>query len=85
MAWVPFRMKGVRPTMSNSRPTFEKKEKALSATPYVYFPADVKFLTYAVEITHEDEVDADLLQKALDRHPWNFSWKNSPGEPKDPC
>ncbi|MBR3225340.1 MAG: hypothetical protein IKF78_08460 [Atopobiaceae bacterium] len=53
--------------MSNSRPTFEKKEMAISATPYVYFPADVKFLTYAVEITHEDEVDADLLQKALDR------------------
>lgn len=51
--------------MSNSRPVFEKKEMALSSSPYVYLPADIPI--YAVEITHKDEVDADLLQKALDR------------------
>ena len=51
--------------MSNSRPTFEKKEMALSASPYVYLPAEIPL--YVVEVTHADEVDADLLQKALDR------------------
>ena len=51
--------------MSTSRPTFEKKELAISATPYVYIPIDIPL--YVVEITHKDEVDADLLQRALDR------------------
>lgn len=51
--------------MSDSRPTFEKKEMALSASPYVYLPAEIPL--YVVEVTHADEVDADLLQKALDR------------------
>ncbi|MBQ9043714.1 MAG: hypothetical protein IJ111_12980 [Eggerthellaceae bacterium] len=51
--------------MSNSRPVFEKKELALSASPYVYLPVDIP--VYVVEITHVDEVDPDLLQKALDR------------------
>ncbi|HAM16295.1 MAG TPA: hypothetical protein DCP91_10680 [Eggerthellaceae bacterium] len=51
--------------MTNSRPIFEKKEMAISASPYVYLPMDIPL--YVVEYTHEDEVDADLLQKALDR------------------
>lgn len=51
--------------MTNCRPTFEKKEMAISATPYVYLPVEIP--VYAVEVTHKDEVDADLLQKALDR------------------
>ena len=51
--------------MSDIRPTFEKKELALSASPYVYLPVDIPI--YVVEYTHEDEVDPDLLQKALDR------------------
>ena len=51
--------------MSDSRPIFEKKEMALSASPYVYLPAEIPL--YVVEVVHEDEVDADLLQKALDR------------------
>lgn len=51
--------------MSTNRPKFEKKELAISSSPYVYLPVDIT--TYAVEVTHEDEVDADILQKALDR------------------
>ena len=51
--------------MSNDRPVFEKKELAFSSTPYVYLPVDIP--VYVVEFTHKDEVDADLLQKALDR------------------
>lgn len=51
--------------MCESRPMFEKKEMAISASPYVYLPMDIP--VYAVEITHEDEVDADILQRALDR------------------
>ena len=49
----------------SSRPVFEKKELALSASPYMYLPVDIP--VYVVEITHVDEVDPDLLQKALDR------------------
>ena len=49
----------------SSRPVFEKKELALSASPYVYLPVDIPL--YVVEVTHVDEVDPDLLQKALDR------------------
>ncbi|MBQ9001489.1 MAG: hypothetical protein IJ087_06515, partial [Eggerthellaceae bacterium] len=51
--------------MTNSRPVFEKKELAISSSPYVYLPMDIPL--YVVEVTHKDEVDADLLQKALDR------------------
>ncbi len=51
--------------MSNGRPTFEKKEMAISSLNYVYLPVEIP--VYAVEVTHKDEVDADLLQKALDR------------------
>lgn len=51
--------------MSESRPMFEKKALAISASPYVYLPTEIP--VYAVEITHEDEVDADILQRALDR------------------
>lgn len=51
--------------MSQIRPTFEKKELALSSSPYVYLPVDIP--VYVVEVTHVDEIDADLLQKALDR------------------
>ena len=51
--------------MNDSRPVFEKKEMAISSIYYAYLPADIP--VYAVEITHKDEVDADLLQKALDR------------------
>ena len=51
--------------MSDARPVFEKKELALSSSPYVYLPVDIP--VYVVEFTHKDEVDADLLQKALDR------------------
>ena len=51
--------------MSDTRPIFEKKELALSASPYVYLPSEITL--YVVEVTHKDEVDADLLQKALDR------------------
>ncbi len=51
--------------MTDKRPVFEKKELAISSTVYVYIAADM--LAYVVEVAHEDEVDADLLQKALDR------------------
>lgn len=51
--------------MSDSRPTFEKKEMSLSASPYVYLPREIPL--YVVEVTHADEVDPDLLQRALDR------------------
>ena len=51
--------------MNSSRPVFENKEMALSASPYVYLPVDIP--VYVVEVAHEDEVDPDLLQKALDR------------------
>lgn len=47
------------------RPRFEKKELALSASPYVFLPMDIP--VYAVEVTHKDPVDGELLQKALDR------------------
>ena len=51
--------------MSDARPKFEKKEMAISSSPYVYLPNEIPL--YVVEVTHEDEVDADLLQKALDQ------------------
>ena len=51
--------------MRNQRPVFEKKELALSASPYVYLPVDIP--VYTVEVNHRDEIDGDLLQLALDR------------------
>lgn len=51
--------------MSNQRPHFEKKELALSCSPYVYIPVDIP--VYTVEVSHREEIDGDLLQRALDR------------------
>ena len=51
--------------MSTIRPTFEKKELAISSSPYVYLPVDIP--VYAVEVAHREEIDGGLLQKALDR------------------
>ncbi|MBR5108845.1 MAG: hypothetical protein IK099_01520 [Clostridia bacterium] len=51
--------------MSNQRPHFEKKELALSSSPYVYLPVDIP--VYTVEVSHRDEIDGDLLQRALDQ------------------
>ena len=51
--------------MSNQRPNFEKKELALSSTPYVYLPVDIP--VYTVEVTHRDEINGDMLQHALDQ------------------
>lgn len=50
--------------MSNQRPHFEKKELALSGSPYVYLPIDIP--VYTVEVSHREEIDGDLLQQALD-------------------
>lgn len=51
--------------MMNARPDFEKKELALSASPYVYLPVDIP--VYTVEVSHREEIDGELLQKAIDR------------------
>ena len=51
--------------MSNTRPSFEKKEVAISSSPYIYLPIDIP--VYTVEITHRNPVDGTLLQRALDR------------------
>ena len=51
--------------MSTTRPNFEKKELALSGSPYVYLPVDIP--AYTVEVTHRDPIDGELIQKALDR------------------
>ena len=51
--------------MSTNRPTFQKKELALSSSPYLYVSKQLK--AYTVEINHRDPVNGDLLQKALDR------------------
>lgn len=51
--------------MSNQRPKFEKKEMALSGSPYVYLPVDIT--AYTVEVTHRAPIDGELLQRALDR------------------
>lgn len=50
--------------MNNQRPQFEKKEMALSSTPYVYLPVNIP--VYTVEVSHREEIDGDLLQRALD-------------------
>ena len=51
--------------MSMTRPSFEKKELALSSSPYVYLPVDIP--VYTVEVTHREPIDGELLQRALDR------------------
>ena len=51
--------------MSTQRPDFRKKELALSASPYVYLPVDVP--VYTVEVSHREEIDGELLQRAMDR------------------
>jgi len=51
--------------MNTPRPSFEKKEMAISSSPYVYLPVDIP--VYTVEVTHRDPVDGGLLQQALDR------------------
>jgi len=51
--------------MSITRPSFEKKEMAISSSPYVYLPMDIP--AYTVEVTHRDPIDGELLQRALDR------------------
>ena len=51
--------------MNNQRPQFEKKEMAISSSPYVYQPMDIP--AYTVEVTHRDPIDGKLLQRALDR------------------
>ncbi|MBO7664200.1 MAG: hypothetical protein J6U01_12625 [Clostridia bacterium] len=51
--------------MTSKRPDFQKKEMAISSTPYVYLPVDIP--VYTVEVTHRDEIDGGLLQKALER------------------
>lgn len=51
--------------MSITRPSFEKKEMAISSSPYVYLPMDIP--AYTVEVTHRDPIDGMLLQRALDR------------------
>ena len=51
--------------MSTQRPSFEKKEMAISSSPYVYLPVDIP--AYTVEVTHRAPIDGELLQRALDR------------------
>ena len=51
--------------MSATRPSFEKKELALSGTPFLYLPTDMP--TFTVEVCHREEIDGELLQRALDR------------------
>ena len=51
--------------MTGRRPDFRKKELALSASPYVYLPVDMP--VYTVEVTHREEIDGALLQRAMDR------------------
>ena len=51
--------------MTNQRPRFEKKELALSSSPYVYLPVEIP--VYTVEVSHREAIDGELLQRALDR------------------
>lgn len=51
--------------MSAQRPNFTKKEVNLSGTPYLYLPVDIN--AFAVEVSHRDEIDGELLQRALDK------------------
>lgn len=51
--------------MSIERPNFKKKEMAFSATPYVYLTGDMQVFT--VEVSHREEIDGELLQRAMER------------------
>ena len=51
--------------MNSQRPQFEKKEMALSSSPYVYLPVNIP--AYTVEVAHREPIDGKLLQRALDR------------------
>ncbi len=51
--------------MSNPRPDFRKKELAFSANPYVYLAPDMP--VYTVEVSHREEIDGELLQRAMER------------------
>ncbi len=51
--------------MNENRPHFECKELALSSSPYVYLPVNIN--TYAVEVTHRDEINGEMLQEAVNR------------------
>lgn len=47
------------------RPSFEKKDLALSAVVYTYLP--YQFPVYTMEVSHREEIDGGLLQQALDK------------------
>ena len=51
--------------MNTQRPNFKEKEMAFSATPYVYLAPDIP--VYTVEVSHREEIDGDLLQRAMER------------------
>ena len=51
--------------MSTQRPNFRKKEMAYSTCPYVYLAPDMPVFT--VEVSHRENVDGGLLQRALER------------------
>ena len=51
--------------MSVKRPVFEKKEMAYSTVPYVYLAPDMPVFT--VEVSHREEINEELLQRALER------------------
>ena len=51
--------------MNTERPDFRKKELALSASPYVYLPCEMHVFT--VEISHREDIDGELLQRAMER------------------
>ena len=51
--------------MKTTRPIFQKKEMALSASPYVYLPVEIP--VYTVEVSHREQIDGDLLQRAMEK------------------
>ncbi len=51
--------------MSIERPHFEKKEMAFSTVPYVYLAPDIP--VYTVEVSHRENIDGELLQRAMER------------------
>ncbi len=51
--------------MNNAQPVFEKKVPNYSGNIYNYLP--LNFPVYAVQVTHQEPVNGELLQKALDR------------------
>ena len=51
--------------MNTTRPNFQKKEMAVSASPYVYLPVEIP--VYTVEVSHREQIDGDLLQRAMEK------------------